>query len=137
MKLAFHLALPCKSISETKKFYTTVLGATVGRQSNKWVDINLYENQLTFTKSGDFSFQYKNYKLGTHVLPSFHFGVIVPMDVWKKLYDELNESNQEVTTEVNFMKEKKGEHFSFFIQDPNGFTVEFKSFKNKDEIFSS
>jgi hypothetical protein len=137
MKLAFHLALPCKNIEETKTFYTEVLGASVGRQTEKWVDINLYENQLTFTKSGDFSFRYKNYKLGTQVLPSFHFGVIVPMELWKKLYEELNKSHHEVTTEVNFMKDKKGEHFSFFIQDPNGFTVEFKSFKHKDEIFSS
>ena len=137
MKLAFHLALPCKNIEETRDFYKEILGAAVGRQTEKWVDINLYSNQLTFTQSGDFNFSFKNYKLGTHVLPSFHFGVIVPMELWKELYDKLNQSKQEVTTEVNFMKDKKGEHFSFFIKDPNGFTIEFKSFKNKGEVFAS
>lgn len=137
MNLAFHLALPCKNIEETRTFYKDVLGAAVGRQTEKWVDIDLFSNQLTFTKAGDFNFSFKNYKLGTHVLPSFHYGVIVPMDLWKELYDKLNQSNQEVTTEVNFMKDKKGEHFSFFIKDPNGFTIEFKSFKNEHEVFVS
>jgi hypothetical protein len=43
--------------------------------------------------------------------------------------------NEEVTTEVTFLEDKVGEHISFFVTDPNGFIIEFKSFKNDDEIF--
>lgn len=137
MKAQFHLALPCESIEITKKFYTSILGATQGRQADKWADINLYDNQLTFTEAGAFNFDFKNYKLGDSVLPSFHFGVIIPVDEWGKLYTKLFKSNQEVTTEVTFMKNKIGEHLSFFITDPNGYMIEFKSFKNDNEVFTS
>jgi len=137
MKTAFHLALPCEDIKATKEFYTNILGATQGRRADKWVDINLYDNQLTFTEAGTFNFNFKNYKLGENILPSFHFGVIISVDEWGKLYTKLFQSNKEVSTEVTFMKNKIGEHLSFFITDPNGYMIEFKSFKNKNEVFAS
>ncbi len=137
MKAQFHLALPCENIEVTKHFYISILGATKGRQADKWTDINLYDNQLTFTEAGAFNFDFKNYKLGHNVLPSFHFGVIISVDEWGKLYTKLFQSNQEVTTEVTFMKNKIGEHLSFFITDPNGYMIEFKSFKNSNEVFAS
>ena len=137
MKAQFHLALPCENIGATKEFYTNILGATQGREADKWVDINLYDNQLTFTETGNFSFDFKNYKLGNNILPSFHFGVIISVDEWGELYSKLFQSNQEVTTEVTFMKNKIGEHLSFFIKDPNGYMIEFKSFKNNNEVFTS
>ena len=137
MKAQFHLSLPCKSIEITKNFYTSILGASLGRYADKWADINLYDNQLTFTQAGDFSFNFKNYKLGESVLPSFHFGVIIPVQVWGDLYTKLFKSNYEVTTEVTFMKNKIGEHLSFFITDPNGYMIEFKSFKTENEVFSA
>lgn len=136
MNAQFHLALPCESIEVTKKFYTSILGASQGRQADKWADINLYNNQLTFTEAGAFNFDFKNYKLGGSVLPSFHFGVIITVDEWGKLYTKLFKSNQEVTTEVTFMKNKIGEHLSFFITDPNGYMIEFKSFINDNEVFT-
>lgn len=137
MKSQFHLALPCEDIKETKKFYSETLGMSLGRETDKWVDINLFNNQLTFTQSGAFNFKYKNYKLDDNVLPSFHFGVIVSIATWGMLYKKLLQSNQEVTTEVTFMENKIGEHLSFFITDPNGYMIEFKSFKNKKEIFET
>ncbi len=136
MNAKFHLALPCKDIEETKNFYVAIIGASMGRNTKNWLDINLFGNQLTFTKAGEFSFDYKNYKLGDYVLPSFHFGVIVPVDGWGKLYSRLFQMDLEVTTEATFMQGETGEHLSFFVQDPNGYMLEFKSFKEDDAIFS-
>lgn len=42
-----------------------------------------------------------------------------------------------MTTEVTFFENKVGEHLSFFVKDPNGYMVEFKSFKNPDEVFNN
>ncbi|TMM57864.1 bleomycin resistance protein [Maribacter algarum] len=137
MQAQFHLALPCENIETTRNFYVDILGASKGRQADKWSDINLYNHQLTFTEAGDFNFDFKNYKLGDSILPSFHFGVIIPVEEWGKLYSKLFQSNQEVTTEATFMEDKIGEHLSFFIADPNGYMIEFKSFKNDHEVFSS
>ncbi len=137
MKAQFHLALPCESIEATKVFYVNTLGATLGRHTDKWIDINLFNNQLTFTESGAFDFKFKNYKLDDSILPSFHFGVIVDIEIWGVLYKNLLQSNQEVTTEATFMENKVGEHLSFFITDPNGYMIEFKSFKDKSGVFAS
>lgn len=137
MNAQFHLSLPCRDIESTREFYYNILGATLGRQTRKWIDINLFGNQLTFTEAGEFNFNYKNYKLGDKVLPSFHFGIIVSIEEWSNLYNKLFKSNYDVTTKVTYMHNKLGEHLSFFIKDPNGFMVEFKSFKNKEEVFAS
>jgi extradiol dioxygenase family protein len=136
-KFAFHLSLPCKDIEKTKAFYIDVLGAQLGRNTETWVDINLYGNQITFTKSGEFEFKFKDYKLGDEVIPSFHFGVIVSLDLWSSLYSLLFQKELEITTQVLYFESKIGEHLSFFIEDPNGFKVEFKSFKEPDEMFQS
>lgn len=132
---AFHLSLPCVDIPSTKEFYMNVLGAKLGRSNDNWVDINFYEHQITFTKSGKFNFNFKNYLFEKHILPSFHFGVIVDVNTWGKLYSKLLQGNYEVITEATFLKNKIGEHLSFFIKDPNGYMLEFKNFKNDDEIF--
>ena len=132
---AFHLSLPCKSTSKTRDFYSTVLGAEIGRHSHQWLDIDLFGNQITFTESGSFDFDYKSYKFEETVLPSFHFGVILDRASWNELFQRLIDSDYEVTTEITFLENKIGEHISFFIVDPNNYSVEFKSFHNRREIF--
>jgi extradiol dioxygenase family protein len=136
MKAQFHLALTCKNLEQTKLFYKDILGAQIGRTGSNWLDVDLFENQITFTKAGPFNFDFKNYKLGDNILPSFHFGVIVDVDLWGKLYSKLFGMNLEVTTQATFLENRVGEHLSFFIKDPNGYMVEIKSFKNYGEIFS-
>jgi extradiol dioxygenase family protein len=137
MNAKFHLALPCKEIEETKNFYVDIIGASLGRNTEKWLDVNLFGNQLTFTQAGDFRFDFKSYKLEDYVLPSFHFGIIVPVDIWGKLYTRLFQMDLEVTTEATFMQSKIGEHLSFLVQDPNGYMLEFKSFKDANDIFAT
>lgn len=137
MKAAFHLALPCDNIEKTKDFYVFTLGAKQGRSTDTWLDINLYGNQLTFTEAGSFNFDFKNYRLNGQLLPSFHFGVIVDTETWGKIYSRLTQKDLEVTTEATFLESKTGEHLSFFVKDPDGYSIEFKSFKYAEEIFST
>jgi len=134
---AFHLALPCYSVTRTKKFYIEILGAELGRHSTQWADINLYGNQITFTKSGEFSFNYKSYKFGDNILPSFHFGVILNEKKWNEIQQKISEIQENDSEPITFLKTKKGEHTSFFIEDPNGYVVEFKCFKEPKEVFAS
>jgi extradiol dioxygenase family protein len=133
--LPFHLALPCRSISVTRDFYVDILGAEMGRRTTQWLDINLFGNQITFTKSGPFNFNFKSYKFEDTVLPSFHFGIIIDKETWLSLYANLSNSEYEVTQEVVFLKDKKGEHRSFFVEDPNGYRVEFKCFNQQKHVF--
>jgi len=137
MEIKFHLALPCRDIGETRTFYRDVIRAGLGRSAEKWLDVDLFGNQLTFTESGSFNFEYYGYRLEDHILPSFHFGAIVPLDIWNSLYSRLLGLDLEMGAKATFMKERSGEHLSFFVKDPNGYMVEFKSFKNSAQIFST
>ena len=137
MTSTFHLSLPCLEIEKTKVFYINILGATSGRQRDNWLDISLFGSQITFIKSGNYNFSFKNYKLDGNILPSFHFGVILSNLDWKKLYQKLKSLTPFYLDETKYFLNKKGEHISFFVTDPNGFIVEFKSFKEDNSIFTN
>jgi extradiol dioxygenase family protein len=131
----FHLSLPCVSVTATKAFYTETLGASLGRMSTQWVDINLFGNQITFTKSGDFSFHYKSYKFEEAVLPAFHFGVLVSDSHWNGLLEKLKGMSLELPVNTLFLQGRTGAHRSFFVEDPNGYMVEFKHFLDPQQTF--
>ncbi|MBZ0326750.1 MAG: bleomycin resistance protein [Altibacter sp.] len=135
MENRFHISLPCLSTKATKDYYCDIIGAQMGRRAEKWVDINLFNHQITFIKSGKFKFDYANYGFENTVLPSFHFGVILENAEWKKLYQKLKAHVHIDIT--HFLKGSNGEHESFFIKDPNGYVIEFKCFKDGDTIFKA
>ncbi len=133
----FHLSLPCINLVETKMFYVDTVGASLGRYSNNWVDINLFGHQITFTQAGKFNFNSPNYVFEGKTLPSFHYGIILNVDTWGTMYSKLNKLNLEIVTEATFLKNKSGEHLSFFVKDPNDYMLEFKSFKKSESVFSN
>jgi len=137
MATQFHLALPCVNVNKTREFYTDILGAQIGRSAVKWADVNLYGNQITFTECGPFKFECKSYNFNGDILPSFHFGIILNRSDWQEVLDRLKSKNYDIVSEVKFLESKVGEHQSFFVKDPNDFTVEFKCFTNPQEIFES
>lgn len=137
MDANFHLSLPCKDIEKTKDFYSEILKTNIGRSTNNWIDIDLFGNQITFTKSGDFNFEFKNYRLGKHILPSFHFGIIINTADFGKLYSRLLHLDIGSTIKTTFMEDSIGEHLSFFVKDPNDYMIEFKCFKNEIDTFKT
>jgi len=137
METSFHMSLPCFSVKETKNFYIEVIGASLGRMTQNWVDINLFGHQLTFIKAKKFNFNASNYVFEGKILPSFHFGVILESKAWGSVYANLKEQQLEVVAQATFLKDKAGEHTSFFIKDPNDYMLEFKSFENSENMFKA
>ena len=135
MATQFHLALPCVNINKTRAFYSEVLGAQIGRSSVKWADVNLYNNQITFTECGPFKFECKSYSFNGDILPSFHFGIILPDTEWSTLYQKMKQEDFLYIDETAFLSEKPGAHKSFFLRDPNGYIIEFKCFETPEEVF--
>ncbi|MGZ0016237.1 VOC family protein [Yeosuana sp. AK3] len=129
------MSLPCLSVKETKTFYVDCIGATYGRNTQNWVDINLFGHQITFIKAKKFNFNNPNYIFEGKILPSFHFGVIVDLNSWKEVYDKLQTMELDLVTESVYLKDKLGEHQSFFVKDPNGYMLEFKNFIKPEAIF--
>ena len=133
---SFHLSLPCYDIKETKKFYVETLGFKAGRSaSDTWIDIDMAGNQLTFLKALRWRFPDKYYQFEGHVLPAFHFGVLLDKAVWAAMHVKC--LNQGLCNEdtMKFLEGKSGEHRSFFIEDPNDYVIEFKCFTDSASAF--
>lgn len=138
MKNPFHLAFPVKSIEETRQFYVDLLGCTIGRSAERWIDFDFWGHQLSahLTENGD-SEAPTNHVDGKNV-PVKHFGAILEMDEWETLAEKLKANNIDFIIEpyVRF-KGETGEQATMFFLDPSGNAIEFKAFKNFDQIFAS
>jgi extradiol dioxygenase family protein len=42
----FHLAFPVRDIASTRAFYEGLLGATVGREAERWIDFDFWGHQI-------------------------------------------------------------------------------------------
>lgn len=131
----FHLSLPCKSVEVTKRFYVNSLKLDVGREAYNWVDINVFGNQITFAEKPNSIINTGYYSLDSKRLPIFHIGIILDADTWKEQLSLHSGKHYFEIDPTTFMQDKVGEHDSFFIQDPNGYYLEFKTFNNPEEIF--
>ncbi len=137
MKSPFHLSIPCYDINETREFYVDRLGFEEGRSTEGWIDINMNGNQLTFLKALRWRFPDKYYQFEGHVLPAFHFGILLNEEQWNEKLDQCARMGLNDEEPLTFLKGTKGEHRSFFVEDPNEYVVEFKCFTRVEEAFSS
>ena len=131
----FHVSLPCVNMDETRNFYTTDLGFDPGRSGYNWLDIDLFGNQITFAQVGQSLQSAVSYSLDDATLPSFHLGVLLNDSTWNKLYMEWSKKEVVKIEPTVFLKDQIGEHKSFFVEDPNGYIIEFKCFSDSGETF--
>jgi extradiol dioxygenase family protein len=71
-------------------------------------------------------------------VPVPHFGVVLQMDEWQKLADRLSEAKIDfrVAPYIRF-RGQTGEQGTLFIVDPAGNALEFKGFRNLNQLFAS
>ena len=134
----FHLAFPVHDLSLAKKFYTNTLLCKVGRSSDEWIDFNLFGHQIVahLDKSMDLG-NSLNIVDGKKV-PVRHFGIVMKWNKWHQFVDHLKNEKVDFLIEPHIrFKGKPGEQATFFIKDPSGNALEFKSFKDKDMIFKN
>jgi extradiol dioxygenase family protein len=132
----FHLAFPVKDLQETKDFYINILGAKLGRSSSNWVDFNLRWNQITVHQNAKFEKLTPHF--GSKGVPINHFGIIQVLPEWKKTLKDLEEKKISFLVEPTIVFEgQPGEQHSFFIEDPNGYAIEFKGFHDFSHVFKT
>ena len=132
----FHLAFPVHDLEEAKSFYTSTLGCPLGRESDNWIDFDLYGHQVVAHLSPKDCINTKSNPVDGDSIPARHFGVILPWADWEELCKILISRNIEflIKPRIRF-KNVSGEQGTFFIQDPSGNALEFKSFKNDKDVF--
>ena len=133
----FHLAFPVLDIHDTKIWYTKMLGCTVGRESDRWIDFNFFGHQISAHLSEQSDMPVHN-EVDNHQVPSRHFGIILTPSDWENLSKRLVDKGAEfIIKPYTRFKGKKGEQSTLFIKDPSGNCLEFKSFKSDEMIFAN
>jgi hypothetical protein len=137
MKNPFHLAIPVNDLAKAVDFYENILGCDRGRESDSWIDFNLFGHQLVCHYVQESNIKNINPVDGDTV-PVPHFGVILDFDQFDSLADKLKSKKQSFIIEPKIrFAGKPGEQRTMFLQDPCGNALEFKAFKSLNGIFES
>ena len=137
MKNPFHLAIPVNDLAKAADFYENILGCDRGRESDSWIDFNLFGHQLVCHYVQGSNIKNINPVDGDAV-PVSHFGVILDFDQFDSLAHKLKSKKQSFIIEPKIrFAGKPGEQRTMFLQDPCGNALEFKAFKSLNSIFES
>ena len=135
----FHLAFPVHSLEAARHFYGNVLGCPEGRSAPQWIDFDLFGHQIVaHLKHGAIAAAPEaSNPVDGHDVPIPHFGVVLPMDKWNALAEQLRAANTRFIIEpyIRF-KGEVGEQATMFFLDPSGNALEFKAFADMSQIFA-
>lgn len=134
----FHLAFPVKDLEATRRFYVGLLGCREGRSAETWVDLDFHGHQISaHVRPGADNVALRNPVDGKSV-PVPHFGLVLPWDEWNALAGRLRDAGTDFVIEpyVRFEGDP-GEQGTFFLEDPSGNCLEFKSFKDPSNLFAT
>ncbi len=134
----FHLAIPVFDVELARKFYREVLECKEGRSDKNWVDFDFFGHQLVI--------HYKPPKEGKkdhcnpvdgHDVPIPHFGIVLKWERWEQLATDLKKKDISFIIEpyVRF-KGEVGEQGTMFFYDPCGNALEFKAFRDINQLFA-
>ena len=131
----FHLAFPVSDLFEAKKWYTEVIGCSIGRESEEWIDFNMFGHQIVaHLRSESDSIDMNT--VDDKNIPIRHFGVILDFSQWDDLKKHLENKKIKFLIDPSIrFKGLKGEQRTMFIKDPSGNVLEFKAFKDDEMIF--
>jgi len=132
------LAFPVHDLSAARAFYGDLLGCPEGRSTDSWIDFNFWGHQVVaHLAHGDAPTAMTSRVDGKNV-PAPHFGVVLDWDDWHVLKDRLTGADQNfvIAPYIRF-EGQPGEQATMFILDPSGNALEFKSFKDLKQLFST
>jgi len=136
MSPAFHLAFPVHDLEAARRFYSGVLGCSIGRESARWIDFDFFGHQITAHLSESAVQENTNLVDGDSV-PVRHFGLILEWAAWEDLCSRLETQGCDfiIAPKVRFQGQV-GEQATMFLLDPSDNALEFKAFRNQDQIFA-
>tara|TARA_B100001027_G_scaffold130803_1_gene90534 strand:- start:136 stop:555 length:420 start_codon:yes stop_codon:yes gene_type:complete len=131
----FHLAIPVKEITTTRDFYRDVLGCKEGRSSDHWVDFDFFGHQLVIHLNENKKNIDTENKVDGKDVPVPHFGIVLDWQMFSQIEKRIRNKVEFIIKPYVRFKGEKGEQKTMFFKDPSGNALEFKSFKNIDQLF--
>jgi extradiol dioxygenase family protein len=134
----FHLAIPVDDLIAAERFYGNLLGCSAGRRTEHWIDFNFYGHQLVCHQARSVTAATPPVNLvdGEHV-PVPHFGVVLTWADWQELAQRLRDHETKFIIEptIRFVG-RAGEQATLFCADPAGNMLEFKAFRDPQQLFA-
>jgi extradiol dioxygenase family protein len=133
----FHLAFPVHDLALARQFYGGLLGCSEGRSADDWVDFDFFGHQIVAHLSADELGATQTNAVDGQKVPIRHFGVVLDMDRWRALADQLTAAGIDfvIAPYVRF-KGEPGEQATMFFLDPSGNAIELKAFADLGSLFA-
>jgi extradiol dioxygenase family protein len=133
----FHLAFPVADLDRTRAFYGGLLGCPEGRSSSEWIDFDLYGHQIVAHLAPPKAEGTHHNEVDGHDVPVPHFGVVLDWDDFHALAERLRAGGVKFVIEpcIRFQG-GVGEQATMFLKDPSGNALEFKSFRDRSQLFA-
>lgn len=137
MPTPFHLALNVTDLDAARAFYGGTLGCAEGRSTDTWVDFDFFGHQLSL-HLGPQLVTAPTGKVGEHMVPMPHFGMVLGLSDWQALADRLNAAGIDWIIEPSVRFEgEPGEQWTMFFTDASGNPIEVKGFRDLDGVFQN
>lgn len=135
----FHLAIPVHDLAAARRFYGELFGCAEGRSAADWVDFDFFGHQLVAHLDPGLQPDrdaHHNEVDGKEV-PVPHFGVVLAWEDWQSLAERLRARGTRFVIEPGIrFAGQVGEQATFFLRDPSGNALEFKSFRDPSRLFA-
>ncbi len=134
----FHLAVPVHDLAEARYFYGELLGCSEGRSAPLWVDFDLLGHQLSVHHRPEACEPVATNVVDGDEVPVRHFGVVLAWADWEALHGRLEAAGVTflISPRVRFAGQV-GEQGTFFLRDPSGNALEFKTFRDPSRLFAT
>ncbi len=136
MRSLFHFAFHVTDLAEARRFYGDVLGCPEGRSTDTWVDFDFFGHQISLHLGQPFATS-RTGKVGDHLVPMPHFGLVLQLEDWKALATRLQEARIDfvMAPQVRFQGQP-GEQWTMFFLDPCGNPIEVKGFASIEGLYA-
>ena len=132
----FHLAFAVDDLPAARAFYGGLMGCPEGRSSAEWIDFDFFGHQIVAHLAPPRSKTHHN-EVDGHDVPVPHFGVVLDWDVFQTFAARLRVQGVKFVIEpyIRFAGQV-GEQATMFFYDPAGNALEFKSFRDRGQLFA-
>jgi extradiol dioxygenase family protein len=134
------LAFPVRALEPARKFYVDNLGCRVGRESERWIDFDFFGHQISahLVDNEDKGVGTADHnEVDGKQIPVSHFGAVLDWNSWEHLAARLRSKGVEFLIEPGIrFAGQVGEQGTFFVRDPSGNCLEFKTFRDASQLFA-
>ena len=133
----FHLAFPVDDLPAARAFYGGLMGCAEGRSSAEWIDFDFFGHQIVAHLAPPRTNKAHHNEVDGHDVPVPHFGVVLDWDHFHGLAERLRSQGLKFVIEpyIRFAGQV-GEQATMFFYDPAGNALEFKSFRDRSQLFA-